>query len=181
MELFDIKGNKVTLNAQALMIPAFKKLWDRDTSTDKEKALKEISYIVFKLNYNSPYQAYKEEERERQLKKDFFGDLKWNPDTLVKEAFNKYRDFHNSPSLRMLEGSVIAAEELADWLLNVKEHLAERDRMGKPITTAKDIVVNLEKIGNVVKSLAVLKEQVEKEQLEKQIAKGGNAIGAYEL
>ena len=180
MELFDIKGTKVTLNAQALMIPAFKKLWDRDLSNDKDTAIKEISYVVFKLNYNSPYQAYKEEDRDKYLKKDFFTD-KWIPDQLVKDALSKYKDFQNSPSLRMLEGSIVAAEELADWLLNVKDHLAERDRMGKPITTAKDIVNNLEKIGNVVKSLAVLKEQVEKEQLEKQIAKGGNTIGLYEL
>jgi hypothetical protein len=180
MELFDIKGNQVTLNAQALMIPPFKDIWDKDKSPNKLEATAKISYVVFKCNYNSPYLAYKDEERERQLKKDFFTE-DWLPDEEIIEAIDKYRKFQESPSLRLLEGSVVAAEELADWLLNVKEHLIERDRSGKPITTAKDIVSNLEKIGNVVKSLAVLKEQVEREQLEKQVAKGGNEIGLFEL
>ena len=37
-DLFDLKNRQVTFAPQALMIPEFKDLWDRDKSKGKEKA-----------------------------------------------------------------------------------------------------------------------------------------------
>lgn len=54
MKLADIIGGKVNIHPDMLMIPAFKKLWDADKA-DKETATKQISYIVLKNKYDSPY------------------------------------------------------------------------------------------------------------------------------
>ena len=54
--MFDIKGNKISLNAEDLSIPPFKEHYNR--TKDKSLALKEIEYIVWLYKWNTPYEAY---------------------------------------------------------------------------------------------------------------------------
>ena len=72
MKLFDILGGNVTIHEDALAIPAFKKIWEKDKA-DKQHAIAVISYIVFKNKWDSPYVlSMTEDILEEALKKEFF-------------------------------------------------------------------------------------------------------------
>ena len=73
MRLYDIINGKVEMNASALSIPEFRKLWERDESEEHANALAEISYVVYLLDesINNPYRSYRAQVREQTLLKDF--------------------------------------------------------------------------------------------------------------
>lgn len=167
--LFDIDRGNVVMNPSVLWIPEFKKVWDRDDSEAKAIAHREISYIVFKHGFNSPYQAYSEKDREKKILNDYFKDMPgWKPDATVKKAEKKYNELQDSVSLRMLRTSKKALEKIEEFF----EH-ADPDQVDK-------IVKNAKELGNLIQSLNKLEDQVRKEQHEKASARGGEDIGLFE-
>ena len=86
MKLFDILGGNVTIHEDALAIPAFKKIWEKDKA-DKQHAIAVISYIVFKNKWDSPYVlSMTEDILEEALKKEFFPEgYQLTPDELIAE------------------------------------------------------------------------------------------------
>lgn len=96
MKLFDILGGKVIIHNDALGIPCFKKLWDADKA-DKEIATKQISYIVLKNKYDSPYvQSMSPEEIGPRLRKELFGDANYKLPVEVLEAEQAYINFNET-------------------------------------------------------------------------------------
>lgn len=177
--LFDIVDGKVVLNANELAIPVFKKLYDRDKTKDKVNSFNEISYIVFMYKWNSPYASYLDEStRDSIIKKDIFGDIKWEPDTLVKEAITRYKDFINTFSLQFLDTNILGARKLMDWYKMLDWNAV--DKNGKPIYLSTNLSANLEKAGGILKSLEMLKEQVKREELESSKIRGGSSVNLYE-
>jgi len=79
--MFDIRGDKISLNADSLAIPPFKDFYNN--AKDKDKALKEIEYIVWCYKWNTPYEAYPENERTRRVAKDVFKDETYTPSAEV--------------------------------------------------------------------------------------------------
>jgi hypothetical protein len=47
MKLIKLENYTITIEPEALLIKTFKAVWDRDTSTDKNKALQELGFIYF--------------------------------------------------------------------------------------------------------------------------------------
>ena len=161
-DLFDLKNRQVTFAPQALMIPEFKDLWDRDKSKGKEKALREISYVYFLADFKSPYvSSLSPEILERTVAKDFLKDENYEPDSKVLAAIDKYRELQTTPSMLLLEASLKTVHNLTEYLQNVD--LQERDKNDKPIYKPNDITGALSKIGNIVESLQKVKENVERE------------------
>jgi len=181
MELFDIEGTNVVLNPDSLFIPEFKRLWNRDKTKQKDMATAEIAYVVFmhNLSKENPYNAYSDRDKEGKIKNDLFGDQSWKPDKLVKEAENRYKEFQNTHSARLLHGARTAADRLAEYFENID--FTQLDNYGRPVYSAKELSSNLKDVSNIVKSLNQLQEQVEKEQLEAKTARGDSEIGTYEM
>ena len=65
MKLLDLKNSRVVISPEALLIPEFQKIWEKDKSKDKEKALKELSYVYFICDYKSHYLTSMGKERVR--------------------------------------------------------------------------------------------------------------------
>lgn len=168
-KLFDIDKGNVVMNPAVLWIPEFKKLWTRDKSKGKGMAHLEVSYVVFKNGFNSPYQAYSEKDREGKILNDYFSHLPdWEPDKVVKAAEKKYNELQDSVALRMLRTSKKALEKIEQFFDE-----AEPEDVDK-------IVKNAEKLGNLITSLNKLEEVVKKEQHDK-AARGGEEIGLFEM
>jgi len=178
MELFDIEGGKLMLNPTNLFIPEFKALWDRDKSKTKEQAALEISYVAFMCSMASrnPYNAYSERDRKIKITNDT---IRTEPDELIEKALVRYREFQKTANTRLLAGARNAADKLAGYFEKVD--FDKVDSYGKPIYSARDLSSNLKEVGNIVKSLVLLENQVQKEQLEQQAVRGGNELGMYEL
>jgi len=180
MRIFDVENNKVILNPQSLSIPEFKKLWDKDKTKLKGKATQEISYVVFLCDESitNPYRAYKDEEREFVLKKDFMGE-DWIPSEDVLAAIKKYKELKQTTNSRLLRSAKRAADKLAEYFDTVDFSLM--DSTGKPIYSSRELSSNLKEVAGIVKSLSLLEDMVRKEQSESSSVRGGGDVGLYEI
>lgn len=179
MKLFDIVNGSVVLNPNSLVIPEFRSIWERDKTKTKEQATREISFIVFLCDFNSPYNSFREEDRELVVKQDFLKDEKWVPDALILEGINKYRRLQETPLLRMLRSAMNVVNKTADYFDNVDYNVV--DERGRPKYTVELVLTAMAKMGAAVNQLRMLEREVQKEQLEASTAKGNTTIGDYEI
>lgn len=177
-KLFDIVGTEVTIDPTVLAIPAIKAIWDRDKSKAKEKAINEIKYIVFLVDYKSPYRDLHESIRELAIIKDIFKKEDWKPDSVIKDAIDKYKVLRKTKMVMLLENAEHALDELSSWFGEV--NFKDTDAFGRLKFDIKDVKANLKEIGGIAKSIAALKNQVETE-LSEMSARGSNEIGYYEI
>lgn len=170
VKLFDIVNGKVAMNPTALWLPEFKAIWDRDKSKGKEKASREISYIVFMHSFQSPYQVYSSNIRESKVIGDYFKDEpKWKPDDLIKEAVKKYNELQDTLVLKMLRTAKCAIEKIEEYFQDAQPSDIDR------------IVKNAKELGSLIASIDKLEKQVKTEQLENSSIRGGQGIGHWEL
>lgn len=179
MKLFDIVNGLVVMNPNSLMIPEFKQIWDRDKAKTKETATREISYIVFLCDFDSPYAVFREEDRDRIVKEDFLGDPGYTPDKLIEAGIAKFKKFQETPTLVLIEAATMAVYKTADELKNVDYKLL--DERGKPKYTMDGVLATMSKMSGAVLELRRLRQEAQKEQHESATAKGNTAIGDYEL
>ena len=178
--LFNISSSgKVELRAESLSIPPFDQIWARDKSKTKEQAAKEIKYIFFLCDYNSPYRkAYSEVDIERIVKEDFIKDDKWVPDNLIKEGIKKYQELQETSFSRLVNKSLKLADRLSDYMDTIK--FVDKDPKDVE-STVNMVVKTLKEVGTIIKSLTSLKKQVESDQLETSNVRGKTEINDYEL
>lgn len=170
--MFDIKGDKIILNTESLAIPPFKDYYNK--AKDKSKALKEIEYIIWLYKWNSPYDAYAEKDRAKQVAKDVFKDETYIPSEEIKELAKRFVEFQETPSTRLLGASKSAAEGLIEALTTYSQNEMDIDVAIKITRILKDV-------GNIVKSLDITMKQAKAEQMESGKVKGGGQIGLYEM
>jgi hypothetical protein len=168
MELFDIEAGKVVLDPNVLYIPEFKQIWDRDKGKDKNIATAQLAYVTFLCNFSSknPYNSYSDKDKEKKVRDDT---TKKEPDELIKKAIKKYKEMQQTVTSRLLVAAKVASNVLAEYFEGAKAE------------DATEIIRNIEKLGNAVKSLYALEIQVQKEQLESKVIRGGKELGMYEI
>lgn len=170
--MFDIKGDKISLSVDELAIPPFKDHFNN--ATDKQQALKEIEFIVWRYRWNTPYVAYPENERTQRVAKDVFNDNNYTPTAEVQELAKRFNEFQETPGTRLLSASQTAAEGLI-------AALNEYSTGAMDIDTAIKVTRILKDVGNIVKSLDIAMKQAKAEQIETGRVKGGGTIGLYEM
>lgn len=169
--MFDIKGDKISLNVEDLAIPPFKDYFNG--AKDKSLALKEIEYVVWLYKWNTPYEAYPESERAQRVAKDIFKDEKYTPAAEVKELAKRFQEFQETPGTRLLSASQAAAEGLIAALNDYSSQAMDIDTAIKVTRILKDV-------GSIVKSLDIAMKQAKAEQIESGRVKGGGVLGLYE-
>lgn len=181
IKAFDIVGTDVTFKPEFLAVPEFKAIWDRDKSKNKNKAIQELSYIVFLCDsrIENPYSSYPETTRKEILNIDFFDSETYTPDDLIKDGINKLSGMLDTTTTRLLKGAQVAADQLSEWFKNIDFN--KTDASGKLIYSASELARNLSAVGNIVKSLKQLEKQVRQEQLDDNTARGGSEIGDFEI
>jgi hypothetical protein len=176
LELTD-NGLHAQPRPESAEIDAFRVLIDRDTSENNQEASRELSFVYHMCDTDSPYfQSVGDKQvREDELVRDLWGEEgAWEPDDEVKKAIKYYRDHHMTPAQQLLESALKSVHNLRDYFQNADP--MQTDDRGRAVWKAKDIVTNLSKIGDVIKGLKELQEEVEKEQI-----KGGNNRGGVEV
>lgn len=169
--MFDIQGDKIKLSTEDLAIPPFKDHYNN--AKDKQKALKEIEYVVWLHKWNTPYEAYPVNQRPVVVAKDVFKDEHYVPSEEVKQLARRFLEFQETPGTRLLSASQTAAEGLIAALNDYSKGLMDIDTAIKVTRILKDV-------GNIVKSLDIAMKQAKAEQLESGRVKGGGIIGLYE-
>lgn len=170
--MFDIRGSKIILNTDDLAIPPFRDYYNN--AKDKNKALKEIEYIIWRYKWNTPYEAYPENERSQRVAKDVFGLDNYEYSADIENLIKRFNEFQETPGTRLLGASQHAAECITKSLNNLCGEEVDLDTSMKITRILKDV-------GNIVKSLDIAMKQAKAEQLETGRVKGGGTIGLYEV
>lgn len=170
--MFDIIGSKIKINVDDLAIPPFKDYYNN--AKNKSQALKEIEYVIWLYKWNTPYEAYPENERASKVAKDVFNVDLYEPNDDLKQLIVRFKELQETTGTRLLKASQRAAEGIIDTLNAYGS--TEMD-----IDTAIKVSRVLKDVGSTVKSLDIAMKQAKAEQLETGRIKGGGTIGLYEL
>lgn len=147
MRLFKYEGYEVRIAPEALTLKPFKKVWDRDKSKDKERALTEFSFLYFYCDPRSDYQYIVDDEDRLKAVKEGEGlPDDWEPDGILKAAMDFYSSF-DTASAALLRVAMVAVEKVKDKLLN--SDLNAIDSKGKPVIPLNTYVATLKMIPEV--------------------------------
>jgi hypothetical protein len=180
MALLDLDpaSGQIKLNPDILGIPAFGDIWKADKTKTKAKAMKEITYVFMMCDFNSPYYAYPEYRRKKEVARDILGDEESKIETRLLEGMKKYKEFQQTPSMYLLEKTKTAIYKMADYFETID--FKQVDDTGRPVYNAKDVAANLEKVGKIIESYDKVEEKVKKEVKSESKIRGGGSEGLYE-
>jgi hypothetical protein len=170
MNIFVIESNKIKVQPEALLIPQFAEIWNRDKSKEKTKAISELSFVYFMADYKSIYASYPESTRTSQIITDTIKDSSWKPDDVIKAALVKYEELQQTPTLRLLKSARHALEEACNYYNEVKPN----DRNIVAISGS------IEKIGKIAESLDKLEDKIKREIQTEGRSKGNREINPFE-
>jgi hypothetical protein len=173
--LLELNNNVLTINPEALVIQEFHNIWKRDKTKAKERGLKELAYVYHTTDYQSIYRNYHPDIRESKIRLDIFNDKDWKPDTLIILAQDKYKSLQTTLSMEILDDAEIGLNKLRNYFRDI---VFDDDDNG---TQAKNFIANVKALGDMVKGIKSLRDEVEKEITDKMQLRGGNVIGRREL
>ncbi len=116
MKLFKYEGYEVKVAPEALTLKPFKKIWNRDKSKDKERAMMEFGFLYFYCDPRSDYQyIIDEEDRLNAVKSGQGFPEDWKPDATLKNAMEFYSTFDTSSAM-LLRAAMKAVKKVQDTL-----------------------------------------------------------------
>jgi hypothetical protein len=130
MKLFKYEGYEVKIAPEALTLKPFKKLWNRDKSKNKEKAINEFSFLYFYCDPRSDYQYIVDDESRMDAVKQGIGlPEDWKPDALMSAAITFYGTFDSNAArlLRQAAKEIDKAQAALDSMTptdykSIKDH-----------------------------------------------------------
>lgn len=150
MRLLKYEGFKVTIAPEALALAPFKKLWNRDRSVSKDRAISEISYIYFMVDPRSDYQyLVDEDERSKAIIEGEGLSNGWKPDKLVMEAITFYKSLRSTSAL-LLEDTRAVIDNVRKTLREFSfDDMEDKDR----VNAIKSVASTIATIPKLIKDL----------------------------
>lgn len=162
MKLIKLENYTITIEPEALLIKTFKAVWDRDTSTDKNKALQELGFIYFFCDPKSDYMYLVDDVTRADTIKLHSGLPKnWKPDKLLNKAIEDYKTLTQTTSSLLLRDTKICVDNIRKFLRDV--NLNDLDSKGKPLYPVKSIADTVKAIPQLIKELLEVEKLVNKE------------------
>lgn len=178
IRLFQYEGYTVRISPEALMLAPFKKIWDRDKSNDKHKAMQELGYVYFMEDPRSDYQfIIDRDDRIEEIKKGEGLPEKWKPDEIVQKACAFYASFKPA-SAGLLEDTKVAIDKLRSMIRDID--LEAKDGKGRPIYTLSVITQTIKQIPALVKDLEEAERSLSRDIISDSKARGSQVKGLYE-
>lgn len=172
MKLFKYEGYEVKVAPEALALKQFKKLWTRDKSKTKEKAMTEFAFIYFYCDIRSDYQyIIDDEDRMKAVKEGIGLPKEWVPDAVISEAVKVYKTFE-SPSAVLLKAALEGVDKIQKRLRSL--NLDATDDKGKPVVSLRDYMAVLKMVPEVATMLKDAEKAISEEE------EYGEAKGAVE-
>jgi hypothetical protein len=183
MDLFTIENNIVRPTPHALLLSPFKELWERDTSSKKERAIQDFSYIEFvcSMRKSNPFSGYTDDVKASQVAKIIYKDEYYKPDELQEECIEFYiklRD-ESSPTINFYKKALTGAEKLSNFFETVDFSLMN-DR-GIPIYKPGDLARSLKDAPDILASMHKMKEKVDQELFDSTKNRGDREINHFEM
>ena len=177
MKLIKYEDYQIKLADEAFLVKPIRRLWHQDRSAQKEQFWRQMSYLYFVVSPASSYSYILDlEERAAEVIKQEGLPEDFKPSPLLLEAMQIYRKLTITPSQKLLESALIAADTVSKFLRD-PDILTAEDRNGKPKYQISSITSALKNVEGIVNSLQTLQKKVEQEIQEE----SGKARGAQEL
>ena len=146
------------------MLQPFKKIWNRDRSKSKERALNELAFVYFMCDPRSDYQyIVDKDDRFKAIVESEGLPEDWKPDKLVEEGMEFYESFKSTSAL-LLEDTRVAIDKVRKFLKEVD--LSAVDDKGKPLYTINSITSTIKMIPTLIKDLNDAEKAINSEMLE---------------
>lgn len=162
MKLFKYEGYEVRVAPEALTLKPFKKLWTRDKSKEKERAIMELSFLYFYCDPRSDYQYIKDEEdRLEEIKKGQGLPENWKPDTVLQAAMEFYSSFDSTPAILLR-----VAREGVDKVQRILEKISTDDIEDDPkkaVSVAKEYLTALKMVPQVAAMIQEAEKAINEE------------------
>lgn len=172
IKLFKRDGYEIKVEPEALLLKPFKKIWNRDRSKDKNRAMQELGFIYFVCDPRSDYQYLVDLDTRMESVKQGEGlPNDWTPDQVVKEAMEFYSSFKPTSAL-LLEDTRVAVDKLREHLKNMDFN--EVDDKGKPKYTLNTITSTIKQIPELIKGLDEAEKAVTSDIREMSRARGNH-------
>lgn len=181
--LFKIEGKLVVPTEEALLIPPFKDIWERDKNKGKEVAMKEFSFIEFMVSKlaTNPYKGYSDDVRAQVIIKEIFKEEKtWSPDKLVTEGIERFEKFQKdaSPTYSLYISAIKSKNTLEKFLTTVD--LSKINfKTGNPVYKPKELTSAMLDLDKITASLSALQKKVEEELFDAIKTKGQKEISPF--
>ncbi len=187
MHLFKIVDDTPIYCPVQINLPCFRDLYITDTTSDKSEYAKQLVFIWYYLDANSPY-MYSDNKLEECLKAAF-GTVNYKISALLKSCMDEYSKRQSTPELRSLQTVMELLDESLKSLKDTKrssdEELRYLEDLDKQIKVQKDlkerrmlllmqteakknmndvisnITQQIPKITNIIKEMAELKKAVQ--------------------
>ena len=188
MRLFTINDtNQVELNKPwVMLVPEFANLLRRDKGSDgdyrgdkKLKAIKELTFIYFDLDFTSPIREWEEFERRQEAMR--YADLtEADIDDKVMEAHAQYDAMllGSSRSLKTLKAVEVSLDQLDRYFEEID--FQATDKKGELLHSASQYLTNLEKLGKAYSAVEAFKKRVAEELKGDASIRGQNTLGRKE-
>lgn len=164
MKLFKFVNYKIEISPEALTLSPFRKIWTRDKSEDKTRALSELGLIYFYCDPRSDYQ-YLIDDKTRMIaiKESEKFSKSWNPDKVMIEAIKLYNSFIPTSALLLVDVRE-ATNNLRNYIKNID--LNSVDEHGKPIYALNSYVSALKQIPDLIQSISKAEKTVNSDMKE---------------
>lgn len=177
MKLIEYSDFQIKLADEAFLVKPIRRLWHQDRSSQKEQFWRQMSYLYFVISPASSYSYILDpEERAKAVIEQEGLPADFKPSELLLEAMQVYRKLTTTPSQKLLDSALVAADTVSKFLRN-PNILTEEDDKGKPKHTVSEITRALRDVEGITNSLQNLQKKVEQELQEE----SGKARGTQEL
>ncbi len=180
MKLFNLVNYRLEISEEAYILKPFKKLWDRDKSKNKARALDELGYIFFMEDFRSDYSdVLDEEERSVIVKKNLSFPGAWKEDKLVKDARTFFRERDEKVlALLFLKDAKIGVDKIRQFYREVD--LLVLDKNGKPVYNIAQLAAVIERSSGILTNLDKLEEMVKKKLHKESAVRGQQQKSVFE-
>lgn len=178
MKLFKYEGFKVTISPEALLLKPFKKIWERDKSKSKDRALSELAFIYFYCDPRSDYMYIIDDEtRMDEIKKGEGLKEDWEPDTHLIKAMELYTQLTTTTSAGLLQDARASVEKIREELRNLSFEAVDPAKLPKALKDAAD---TLTRIPDLMESLQKAERTLNSDILENSRMRGQGSKTIYE-
>ena len=175
MKLFKYEGYNLTISEEALALKPFKKIWDRDKTSTKEKAIVELAYCYFMEDPRSDYQYIIDRDDRSDAIKEGEGLKKdWKPDKDIIAAMELYASFKSTAALLLDD-----IRTLGDGYRSKLKDMTS-DMSTLTVKDVKDIGAIIKQIPSIVKDLDEAEKAIAKEITQNDKVRGAQEKSIYE-
>jgi len=175
MKLFKYEGYNLTISEEALALKPFKKIWDRDKTSTKEKAIVELAYCYFMEDPRSDYQYIIDRDDRSDAIKEGEGLKKdWKPDKDIIAAMELYASFKSTAALLLDD-----IRTLVDGYRSKLKDMTS-DMSTLTVKEVKDIGAIIKQIPSIVKDLDEAEKALAKEITQNDKVRGAQEKSIYE-